>query len=80
MVIYVEGSNEVCHHFEPDDDGDDIGPASVHIGAENIVQANIYAANGTVWLKSRTQATGAFIGVHVIVGANVRLTLDSAFN
>ena len=80
MVIYVEGSNEVCHHLEPDDDGDDIGPASVHIGTENIVQANIYAANGTVWLKSKTQATGAFIGVHVIVGVNVRLTLDGAFN
>ena len=80
MVIYVEGSNEVCHHLEPDDDGDDIGPASVHIGTENIVQANIYAANGTVWLKSKTQATGAFIGVHVRIGVNVQLTLDSAFN
>jgi hypothetical protein len=51
----------------------------VHIGTENIVQANIYAANGTVWLKSKTQATVAFIGVHVRIGVNVQLTLDSAF-
>jgi hypothetical protein len=32
-----------------------------------------------VWLKSKTRATGAFIGQHVRVGVNVTLTLDSAF-
>jgi hypothetical protein len=80
MVIYVEGLDEVCHHLDPDDDGDDIGPTSVHIGTGNVVQANIYALNGTVRLKAKTQATGAFIGVHVLIGVNVRLTLDSAFN
>ena len=43
------------------------------------MQANIYAANGTVWLMSKTKATGSFIGVHVRIGQNVTLTLDSAF-
>ncbi len=79
MVIYVQGGDEGCHDLGPDDDGDDAGPASVQIGAENVVQANIYAANGTLWLKSRTQATGALIGVHVRIGAGAQLTLDSAF-
>jgi uncharacterized protein YjiK len=79
VAIYVAGRDEDCHDFEADDDGDDAGPVSVHIGAQNVVQANIYAARGTVWLKSRTQATGAFLGVHVRVGVNAVLTLDSAF-
>ncbi len=52
---------------------------TVNIGAQNIVQANIYAARGTVWLKSKTRASGAFVGVHVRIGVNVELTLDSAF-
>jgi hypothetical protein len=79
IVIYVEGRDDSCRHFEPDDDGDDAGPTSVHIGSENVVQANIFAANGTVWLKSKTRATGAFLGAHVRIGANVELMLDSAF-
>ena len=51
----------------------------MHIGTQSVVQANIYALNGTVWLKSKTQATGSFIGVHVRIGVNVTLTLDSKF-
>ena len=79
VVIYVAGRDEDCRRVEADDDGDDAGPVTVHIGAQNVVQANIYAARGTVWLKSKTQATGAFIGVHVRIGVNAELTLDSAF-
>ena len=79
MVIYVEGADSVCRHTDRDEDDDDNGPAAVHIGQQNVVQANIYAPNGTVWLKSRTQATGAFIGGHTRIGQRVTLTLDSAF-
>jgi hypothetical protein len=79
VVIYVAGRDEDGHRLEADDDGDDAGPVTVHIGAQSVVQANIYAARGTVWLKSKTRATGAFIGVHVRVGVNAELTLDSAF-
>ena len=78
IVIYVEGTDSTCSHNDGDDD-DDNGPAAVHIGQSNVVQANIYTATGTVWLKSKTQATGAFIGEHVRIGQNVTLTLDSAF-
>jgi hypothetical protein len=79
MVFYVEGDDASCSHRRRDGDGDENGAASVHIGEQNVVQANIYAANGTVWLMSKTKATGSFIGVHLRIGQNVTLTLDSAF-
>jgi hypothetical protein len=75
MVIYVAGNDGACHNsLTSDNDGDDAGPTAVHIGEQNVVQANIVALNGTVWLKSKTQATGSFIGLHVRIGQNVTLT------
>jgi hypothetical protein len=79
IVIYVEGDDTLGRHDDGDADGDDAGAVTAQIGSNSIVQANIYAANGTVWLKSGTVATGAFIGVHVRIGINVTLTLASAF-
>jgi hypothetical protein len=79
MMIYVGGADPEASAAQADDDGDNGGPVSVHLGTQNVVQANIYAGNGTIWLKSMTQATGAFIGLHVRVGIGVRLTLDSGF-
>jgi hypothetical protein len=79
VVIYVAGRDEDCRRIGTDDDGDDAGPVAVHIGAQNVVQANIFALRGTIWLKSKTRATGAFIGMHVRIGVNAQLTLDSAF-
>jgi hypothetical protein len=79
MVIYVQGADKDCRHLRADDNGDDPGSVTVDIGTQNVVQANIYAANGTVWLNSKTQATGAFIGQHVRIGQGVTLTLSSAF-
>jgi hypothetical protein len=79
VAIYVAGRDDDCRRNGADDDGDDAGPVAVHIGAQNVVQANIVASRGTVWLKSRTRATGAFIGVHVWIGVNAQLILDSAF-
>ena len=58
VVIYVAGRDEDCRRIEADDDGDDAGPVTVHIGALNVVQANIYATRGTVWLKSKTKRPG----------------------
>ena len=80
VVIYVRGTNDGCAN----DSNDSIdkgfgGPAVVNIGERAIVQANVYAPNGSIWLKSRSQGTGAFIGQHVFVGSFSRLTIDSAF-
>ncbi len=79
VVIYVAGIDSDCHGGGADDDGDDAGPVVVSIGSGSIVQANIVAGQGTVWLKSKTRATGAFFGIHVRVGVDAQLTLDSAF-
>jgi hypothetical protein len=80
LVIYVAGDDDTCRHTPiPDLDGDNAGRTSVHIGPNSLVRANIYAARGTVWLKSGTQATGSFIGVRVRIGQRVTLKLDSAF-
>jgi hypothetical protein len=77
--ISVGGTDAVCGHDGFGPDGDNAGPAAVHIGADSVVQANIHAPNGMVWLKARTTAIGAFIGRRVRIGDGVRLTLDSAF-
>jgi uncharacterized repeat protein (TIGR03803 family) len=79
-VIYVGGDDDNRSNRRDDSfDGDNGGEVVVNIGENAVVQANIYAQNGSVWLKSKTQATGAFIGHHVRVGQGARLTLDSAF-
>lgn len=79
VAVYVQGSDAQATAAGADADGDNAGPVAVHIGPQNQLQASIYAPNGTVWVKSRTKATGAFIGMHVRVGKNAELTLDSAF-
>ena len=80
LVIYVAGSNDRCGHDGGDDESGDRGGHTVaHIGENNVLAANIYAPNGTIWIKSKTQATGAFVGDDVWIGHNVTLSLDSAF-
>ena len=80
LIIYVAGTDDRCRHDGWDSEGNDFGGGAVaHIGENNVVAANIYAPRGTIWIKSRTQATGAFVGDDVRVGQSVKLTLDSAF-
>jgi hypothetical protein len=80
LVLYVGGADTSCGHDGRDAESGDGGSAAVvHIGENNVVQANIYAPRGTVRIKSKTVATGAFIGEHVRIGQNVTLRLDSAF-
>jgi hypothetical protein len=79
FLIHVEGHDASCTHPGRDEDGDAVGPTAVHLGSLSIVRANIYAASGTVWIRSAAQATGAFIGMHVRVGALAQLRLESGF-
>ncbi|HVZ19652.1 MAG TPA: choice-of-anchor tandem repeat GloVer-containing protein [Vicinamibacterales bacterium] len=81
LISVLNGDDDRCHNRQTDAfDNDFGGPAAVNIGERAVVQANIYAPNGTLWLKSRVQATGAFVAGRVRVGSGVTLTLDSAFN
>lgn len=66
IVFYVEGA-------------DSPSAVVVDIGTNTTVKANIYAPNGTVWLRTGTNATGAFIGKRMLADTNAQLTLKSAF-
>ncbi|HBL29034.1 MAG TPA: hypothetical protein DD490_19540, partial [Acidobacteria bacterium] len=54
-------------------------PKSVEIGVDNTLSANVYAPNGTLWIKDRTVATGAFLAKDVLVGPNAQVSLSSAW-
>ena len=72
IVFYVAGVDDEVG-------GTDLGPTAVQIGEQNTVKANIYAPNGTVWLRANAIATGAFIGKRARIGQSVELRLESAF-
>ena len=44
------------------------------------VKANVFAPNGTIWLRSQVEATGAFIARDVEIGTAVTLILDGSSN
>jgi hypothetical protein len=92
IVFYVAGSDTQARahdddgsdcddgaHYDGDGASDHTSPAVVRIGTRSTINANVYAPNGTVWLKEGTNGTGAFIGKHTRVGSHATLTLDSAF-
>lgn len=54
-------------------------PKAAKIGLNNTVFANFYVPNGTLWLRQNSEVKGGFIGKDVIVGINVKVTLDSAW-
>ena len=68
--IYVNGSNGNTGNLGAT-------PKAAQIGYTNTLRANIYAPNGTVWIKQGTVAEGAFIGRDVKIGKNVQVTLNS---
>jgi RHS repeat-associated protein len=54
-------------------------PKAAEVGFNNIIEANIYAPNGTIWIRPGTVAGGAFIGKDVRIGMNVQVNLNSGF-
>jgi hypothetical protein len=72
IVFHVAGINGGNGQF-------DATPKAVQFGLRNTVAANAYSPNGTLWLRQGTVATGAFIARDVIVGEQVEVTLESAF-
>ncbi len=72
ILIYVAGINGTSGALTAT-------PKTVEIGVDNVLKANVYAPNGTLWLQDRTQATGAFLGKDIDVGVDAQVNLDSAF-
>ncbi len=76
IIFYVQGVDDQGRRHDGDEN---LAPTVVQIGERNTVKANIYAPNGTVWLKANTEATGAFLGKAVRIGERVKLWLKSSF-
>jgi hypothetical protein len=72
IVFYVAGINGTSGTLAAT-------PKAVEAGTDNVVSANVYAPNGTLWLKDRVQATGSFLGRDVQIGANGQVSLSSAW-
>ncbi|MGV7229083.1 MAG: PKD domain-containing protein [Nitrospirales bacterium] len=54
-------------------------PKAVQFGVGSHVRANVYAPNGTLWVKQRSTATGAFVGKWVRMGNGGTITLEGGF-
>ena len=54
-------------------------PKAAKFGMRAIINANMYTPNGTLWIRERSTATGAFFGKWVEIGQNVTLTLDNGW-
>ena len=61
IVIYVNGINGRSGTLRGT-------PKAVKFGLATQVQANVYAPNGTVWLRQNGDCTGAFLGKWVVLG------------
>ncbi|HJP31884.1 MAG TPA: FlgD immunoglobulin-like domain containing protein [Candidatus Latescibacteria bacterium] len=67
ILVYVEGINGINGNV-----GSTPKAAKIGLGAR--LQANVYAPNGTVYLRQNSNSTGAFIGKWVIVGIGAEVT------
>jgi hypothetical protein len=72
VVIYVAGLNGTGGGLTET-------PKVVEFGNDNVVWANIYAPDGTIWVKDRTQVRGSLVGKDVQVGPDAQVTLDSYY-
>jgi len=72
IVIYVAGQNGQSGTLGAD-------PKAAVFGQITTLKANVVVPFGTLLLRQRTEATGAFFGKWVQAGQQVKLTLDSAF-
>ena len=73
IIVYVEGING---------NSGNIGatPKAAKVGLAATFQGNLYAQNGTVYLRQNSQCTGSFIGKWAIVGINADLFLQSGWD
>jgi Tol biopolymer transport system component len=72
IVIYVTGQNGNTGNLGGT-------PKAAHFGIDNTLIANVYAPNGTLWIRQGSTARGAFLGRWVDIGIGVQVTLESGF-
>lgn len=54
-------------------------PRTVQVGVKAIFAGNVYAPNGTVYLRQQSQSTGSFIARDLILGNNAEVHLRSGW-
>ena len=54
-------------------------PKAAKFGIRAELMVNVYAPNGTLWIRTRSTATGAFFGKWVTIGEDVTVTLDTGW-
>ncbi|HVO73366.1 MAG TPA: hypothetical protein VMT35_05050, partial [Ignavibacteriaceae bacterium] len=54
-------------------------PVAAKIGIKNIVKANFYVPNGTLWIMMNSEAEGAFIAKDLSIGVGTNIKLNSSF-
>jgi len=64
IVFYVKGTD----------------PNAAKFGEKNKTKANFYVPNGTLLIKEKSNTTGSFLARDVVIGENVKVTMESAFN
>jgi hypothetical protein len=72
IIFYVAGINGTNGNLGAT-------PKAAKIGISNMVKANFYVPNGTLWIRQNSEAEGSFIGKDVDVGIGVKIELNSAF-
>lgn len=72
IIFYVNGVNGNSGNLGAT-------PRAVNTGINSNISANIYAPNGTIWIRKNSDLVGAFIGRDVILGDGATVTLDSFF-
>ena len=72
IVLYVGGINGAGGGLAET-------PKSVEIGVDDVLSCNVYAPNGTLWLRDRARVTGSLFGKDVQVGVDAQVTLSSAW-
>jgi hypothetical protein len=72
IIIYVTGQNGNTGNLGGT-------PKAAHFGINNTLIANVYAPNGTLWIRQGSTARGAFLGRWVDIGIGVQVTLESGF-
>ena len=73
IIVYVEGINGNTGNVGAT-------PKAAKVGLAATFMGNLYAQNGTVYMRQNSQGTGSFIGKWAIVGINADLFLQSGWD
>jgi hypothetical protein len=73
ILVYVNGKNGENGKLKS-------SPKAAQVGIQAQFLANLYAPNGTLWLRQRSRSEGAFIGRDVRVGIRADVRINSSWS